>query len=101
MSATTREELLLRALKDLGDNELKEFKWYLQKSEVLERFPVIPKSRLDKADRTDTVDQMLQTYCENTLEVTKKVLRKLDRNDLVRILSDPNSEPVVGKSWND
>ncbi|GLD56897.1 NACHT, LRR and PYD domains-containing protein 3-like isoform X1 [Lates japonicus] len=68
MSATTREELLLRALKDLGDNELKEFKWYLQKSEVLERFPVIPKSRLDKADRTDTVDQMLQTYCENTLE---------------------------------
>ncbi|XP_050927569.1 NACHT, LRR and PYD domains-containing protein 12-like isoform X2 [Lates calcarifer] len=95
MSATTREELLLRALKDLGDNELKEFKWYLQKSEVLERFPVIPKSRLDKADRTDTVDQMLQTYCENTLEVTKKVLRKLDRNDLVRILSDPNSEPVV------
>uniref|UniRef100_A0A8P4G7H1 Protein NLRC3 n=1 Tax=Dicentrarchus labrax TaxID=13489 RepID=A0A8P4G7H1_DICLA len=95
MSTPTREEQLLRALKDLGDDELKEFKWYLQKSEVLERFPIIPRSRLDKADRPDTVDQMLQTYCENTLEVTKKVLRKLDRNDLVRILSDPNSEPVT------
>ncbi|XP_039873208.1 NACHT, LRR and PYD domains-containing protein 3-like isoform X2 [Simochromis diagramma] len=93
MSNSTREELLLRALKDLGDNELKEFKWYLQKSDVLERFPIIPKSRLDKADRPDTVDQMLQTYCENVLEVTKKVLRKLDRNDLVQILIDPNAEP--------
>ncbi len=101
MATATREEQLLRALKDLGDDELKEFKWYLQKSEVLERFPIIPRSRLDKADRPDTVDQMLQTYCENTLEVTKKVLRKLDRNDLVQILSDPNSEPVTGKSWND
>ncbi|KAF3703286.1 NLR family CARD domain-containing protein 3 CARD15-like protein Caterpiller protein 16.2 [Channa argus] len=94
MATLTPEELLLRVLKDLGDNELKEFKWYLQKSEVLERFPIIPKSRLDKADRPDTVDQMLQTYCKNTLEVTKKVLRKLDRNDLVRILSDTNSEPI-------
>lgn len=101
MSNSTREELLLRALKDLGDNELKEFKWYLQKSDVLERFPIIPKSRLDKADRPDTVDQMLQTYCENVLEVTKKVLRKLDRNDLVQILIDPNAEPEAGKSLND
>lgn len=101
MAVPTREELLLRALKDLGDHELKEFKWYLQRSDILERFPIIPKSRLDKADRTDTVDQMLQTYCENTLEVTKKVLRKLDRNDLVQILSGPNSDPIIGKSRND
>lgn len=97
MTTPTREELLLRALKDLGDNELKEFKWYLQKSDVLGSFPIIHKSQLDKADRTDTVDQMLQTYCEKTLEVTKKVLRKLHRNDLVLILSDPNSEPLIGK----
>ncbi|XP_026196957.1 NLR family CARD domain-containing protein 3-like [Anabas testudineus] len=95
MTTPTREELLLRALKDLGDNELKEFKWYLQKSDVLGSFPIIHKSQLDKADRTDTVDQMLQTYCEKTLEVTKKVLRKLHRNDLVLILSDPNSEPLI------
>ncbi|XP_028996609.1 NLR family CARD domain-containing protein 3-like [Betta splendens] len=94
-AAATREELLLRVLKDLEDNELKEFKWFLQKAEVLGQFPIIPKSRLDKADRTDTVDQMLQTYCETTLEVTKKVLRKLHRNDLVKILTEPNSEPLV------
>ncbi|XP_008395288.1 protein NLRC3-like [Poecilia reticulata] len=90
----TSEELILRALKDLGDTELKEFKWYLQKSEVLGDFPIIPKSRIDKADRTDTVDQMIQTYCESTLEVTKKVLRKLERNDLVQVLAGQNGEPV-------
>uniref|UniRef100_A0A3B5PWX6 Pyrin domain-containing protein n=1 Tax=Xiphophorus maculatus TaxID=8083 RepID=A0A3B5PWX6_XIPMA len=73
----TSEELVLRALKDLGDTELKEFKWYLQKSEVLGGLPIIPKSRIDKADRTDTVDQMLHTYCESIVEVTKKVLRKV------------------------
>ncbi|KAK5622754.1 hypothetical protein CRENBAI_025113 [Crenichthys baileyi] len=88
------EELVLRALKDLGDTEFKEFKWYLQKPEVLGSFSIISKSRIDKADRTDTVDQMLQTYCESTLEVTKKVLRKLDRNDLVRVLAGKNGEPI-------
>lgn len=90
------EELVLRALKDLGDSELKEFKWYLQKSEVLGGLPIISKSRIDKADRTETVDQMLQTYCGSTLDVTKKVLRKLERNDLVRVLADQNGEPVSG-----
>ncbi|XP_043962991.1 NLR family CARD domain-containing protein 3-like isoform X2 [Gambusia affinis] len=37
---------------------------------------------------------MIQTYCESTLEVTKKVLRKLERNDLVQVLSGQNGEPV-------
>ncbi|XP_015260577.1 PREDICTED: NACHT, LRR and PYD domains-containing protein 3-like [Cyprinodon variegatus] len=88
------EELVLRALKDLGDNELKEFKWYLQKPETLGGFPIIPKSKIDKADRTDMVDQMLQTYCESTLQVTKKILKKLDRNDLVQGLVGQNGEEV-------
>uniref|UniRef100_A0A3P9PE24 Protein NLRC3-like n=1 Tax=Poecilia reticulata TaxID=8081 RepID=A0A3P9PE24_POERE len=86
----TSEELILRALKDLGDTELKEFKWYLQKSEVLGDFPIIPKSRIDKADRTDTVDQMIQTYCESTLEVTKKVLRKLESKAQEEIFIEMN-----------
>lgn len=90
--------MVLRALKDLGDNELKEFKWYLQKPETLGGFPIIPKSKIDKADRTDMVDQMLQTYCESTLQVTKKILKKLDRNDLVQGLVGQNGEEVSGKT---
>uniref|UniRef100_A0A3B5KQT9 NACHT domain-containing protein n=1 Tax=Xiphophorus couchianus TaxID=32473 RepID=A0A3B5KQT9_9TELE len=74
----TSEELVLRALKDLGDTELKEFKWYLQKSEVLGGLPIIPKSRIDKADRTDTVDQMLHTYCESIVEIHHKTFKNVN-----------------------
>ncbi|XP_071371548.1 NLR family CARD domain-containing protein 3-like isoform X2 [Centroberyx affinis] len=36
---------------------------------------------------------MVQTYCGNTLEVTKKVLMKINRNDLVQSLSNSSSGP--------
>uniref|UniRef100_A0A8C4FBQ9 Pyrin domain-containing protein n=1 Tax=Dicentrarchus labrax TaxID=13489 RepID=A0A8C4FBQ9_DICLA len=55
--------ILLGSLEDLVAEEFKKFKWYLQQSEVLEGFPAIPKGRLENADRVDTVDQMVQTYC--------------------------------------
>ncbi|XP_029913609.1 NLR family CARD domain-containing protein 3-like [Myripristis murdjan] len=93
------KELLLETLNDLGDKELKEFKWYLQ-AEILEGLPAIPKSRLEKADRPDTVDQMVQTYNQHCLEVTKKVLMKINRNDLVQNLSNTGSEPEdVRDGW--
>ncbi|XP_071400977.1 NLR family CARD domain-containing protein 3-like [Centroberyx affinis] len=78
----TPVELLLKTLEDLGDEDFKSFKWFLQQADILEGSPAIPKSRLEKADRQDTVDQMVQTYSENFLEVTKKVLMKINRNDL-------------------
>ncbi|XP_071375299.1 NLR family CARD domain-containing protein 3-like isoform X2 [Centroberyx affinis] len=86
---------LLGLLEDLGDDEFKKFKWYLRQPDVLEGFLVILKSRLEKADRMHTVDQMVYTYSENTLEVTKKVLRKINRNDLVQSLSNISSAPKV------
>ncbi|XP_078142474.1 protein NLRC3-like [Centroberyx gerrardi] len=82
-------ELLFKTLEDLGDEEFKSFKWFL--AECLEGFPAIPKSRLEKADRQDTLDQMVQTYNTNTLEVIKKVLMKINRNDLVQSLSNTSS----------
>ncbi|XP_078140914.1 NLR family CARD domain-containing protein 3-like [Centroberyx gerrardi] len=89
----TVKELLLETLNDLGDEELKIFQWFLQQADILEGFPAIPKSQLEKANRLDTVDQMVQTYNENTLEVTKKVLKKINRNDLVQSLSNTSSGP--------
>uniref|UniRef100_UPI003AAB35A6 protein NLRC3-like n=1 Tax=Centroberyx gerrardi TaxID=166262 RepID=UPI003AAB35A6 len=89
----TPVQRLLGTLEDLGDDELKKFKWFLQQADILEGFPAIPKSRLEKADRQDTVDQMVQTYSENTLEVTKKVLRKINKNDLLEHLSNICSAP--------
>ncbi|XP_062293705.1 NLR family CARD domain-containing protein 3-like [Scomber scombrus] len=73
------KEDLLRTLQNLGENDFKTFKWYLEQPEVLEDLPTIPKSRLEKADQLDTVDLMVQTYSENTLQVTKKVLGKMNK----------------------
>ncbi|XP_071388901.1 NACHT, LRR and PYD domains-containing protein 3-like [Centroberyx affinis] len=91
----TDKEKLLETLEDLGDEELKIFQWFLQQDDILEGFPAIRKSKVEKANRQDTVDQMVQTYNQHSLEVTKKVLMKINRNDLVQSLSNSSSEPKV------
>ncbi|XP_049924169.1 NACHT, LRR and PYD domains-containing protein 12-like [Epinephelus moara] len=91
MTAVT--ELLLETLDDLGEDELKIFKWFLQQAEILEDFPAIPRSHLEKADKLDTLDLIVQTYNEQSVEVTKKVLTKINRNDLVQNLSNVSLRP--------
>ncbi|KAK2832790.1 hypothetical protein Q5P01_016679 [Channa striata] len=81
-------ELLLETLLDLGDEELKTFKWVLQHAEMLTDLPAIPKWPLEKADRIDTLDLIVQTYNERSVEVIKKVLTKINRNDLVQVVSN-------------
>ncbi|XP_035851333.1 NACHT, LRR and PYD domains-containing protein 12-like [Sander lucioperca] len=75
--------VLLGTLDDLGAEDFKRFKWLLQQRGVLEDFPAIPKSRLENADRMDTVDQMFLTYSINTFKVTRIVLVEMNQNDLV------------------
>ncbi|XP_071401611.1 NLR family CARD domain-containing protein 3-like [Centroberyx affinis] len=89
----TFKERLLETLEDLRDDELKSFKWFLLQDDILEGFPAIKKRQLENADRQDTVDQMVQTYNQQSLEVTKKVLMKINRNDLVQSLSNSSSGP--------
>lgn len=90
--------LLLKTLEDLGDEELTNFKWYLQQEDILEDFPAIPKSRLQNVKRVDIVDQMMLSYCIYTVTVAKKVLQRINRNDLVENLSKKASEPT-GQWW--
>lgn len=90
----TPKEMLLETLEDLGAEDFKKFKWYLQQQGVLEGFRAIRKSRLENADRMDTVDQMVQNYCINTIEVTRMVLGKINKNDLVENLSNTVYEPT-------
>ncbi|XP_034003922.1 NACHT, LRR and PYD domains-containing protein 3-like [Trematomus bernacchii] len=87
----TPREVLFKTLKDLGENEFKDLKWYLE-GKVL-GFPGIPKSELEKADRGDTVDLMLRDYDINTIKVTRDVLKKIPRNDLEEELSKFPSDP--------
>ncbi|XP_029923650.1 NLR family CARD domain-containing protein 3-like [Myripristis murdjan] len=58
---------------------------------MMKPFPAIPKCDLETADRLDTVDLMVQTYDEDNVEVTRKVLSKMNKNDLVQHLSGTSS----------
>ncbi|XP_034752940.1 uncharacterized protein LOC117959771 [Etheostoma cragini] len=81
------KEKLLETLKDLTDEEFKEFKWYLQNPDILVGLPAIPKNQLENTDRPDTVDKITQAFSHQSVEVVKKVLKKIPRNDLVEKLS--------------
>ncbi|XP_067441834.1 NACHT, LRR and PYD domains-containing protein 12-like [Thunnus thynnus] len=87
------EEDLLKTLEDLIEKEFEDFKWFL-KHESLEGHQAIKAAQLEKAKRRDTVDLMVQTYqLPGAVEVTKKLLKKINRNDLLQSLSDSSSGP--------
>ncbi|XP_067441841.1 NACHT, LRR and PYD domains-containing protein 3-like [Thunnus thynnus] len=87
------KEDLLNTLEDLIEKEFEDFKWFL-KDESLEGHQAIKASQLEKAERRDTVDLMVQTYqLPGAVEVTKKLLQKINRNDLLQSLSDSSSGP--------
>uniref|UniRef100_A0A672I2U2 AIG1-type G domain-containing protein n=1 Tax=Salarias fasciatus TaxID=181472 RepID=A0A672I2U2_SALFA len=72
------QEVLLRILDDLVDGDFGRFQWYLWQDGVLDGFRPIPKSKLEKLNRENTVDTMQQTYSNRSLEVTKTVLEKMN-----------------------
>uniref|UniRef100_A0A3B3X3S6 Pyrin domain-containing protein n=1 Tax=Poecilia mexicana TaxID=48701 RepID=A0A3B3X3S6_9TELE len=85
-AAMTPEDLL-NTLDDLGNEDFTRFKWFLQQPECLEGLPVIRKGRLQAANREDTVDLLVQTYTlPGALGVTREVLEKIHRNDLLHNL---------------
>ncbi|XP_078103366.1 LOW QUALITY PROTEIN: protein NLRC3-like [Sander vitreus] len=90
----TPQEVVLRTLEDLGAEDFQTFQWYLQMNGGLEGFPAIAKSKLENVNRVKTVDLMFSTYSMNTIKVTKIVLVKINRNDLVENLSNTISEPA-------
>ncbi|XP_039668738.1 E3 ubiquitin-protein ligase TRIM39-like [Perca fluviatilis] len=86
---------LLNTLEDLKEEEFKKFKWHLQQ-DILDGYQSIKVSKLENVERQDTVDVMVKTYQhQGALKVTKKVLEKINRNDLVQSLPDTSSGPEV------
>ncbi|XP_033982881.1 NACHT, LRR and PYD domains-containing protein 3-like [Trematomus bernacchii] len=88
----TLKKILFSTLEHLGKEDFGKFKWHLQQKVL--GFKGIPESRLEDALRTQTVDHMFLNYCIKTIEVTKYVLKKIHRNDLVEELSKIPSEPT-------
>ncbi|KAF1381136.1 hypothetical protein PFLUV_G00171400 [Perca fluviatilis] len=85
---------LLNTLEDLKEEEFQKFKWHLQQPNIQEGYQSIKVAMLEKAERQDTVDVMVKTYqLHGALNVTKKVLQMINRNDLVQSLPDTSSGP--------
>ncbi|XP_033982849.1 NLR family CARD domain-containing protein 3-like isoform X2 [Trematomus bernacchii] len=86
------KKILFSTLERLGKVDFEEFKWLLQ--EKVLGFEGIPKSRLEDACRTQTVDHMFLNYCINTIKVTRNVLKEMNQNLLEEKLSEITSEPT-------
>ncbi|XP_046902068.1 protein NLRC3-like isoform X6 [Hypomesus transpacificus] len=97
--ATSNEEHLLGTLEKIGEDDLKTFQCFLQKK-VLDGFDPIPKSRLEGADRPDTVDRMVERYrLEGALKITVEILGKMDQNNLAKwMMSVSSAEEAGGNS---
>ncbi|KAM8772114.1 protein NLRC3-like isoform 2-T4 [Acanthopagrus schlegelii] len=95
-------EDIFNTLEDLKVDEFKDFKWHLKLPDILEGYRPIKQSRLETAERRDTVDLMVNTFTlDGALKVTKKILEKIKRNDLVQSLSASSSGPEVSVSVGD
>lgn len=85
------EEPLLETLNDLSHKEFKQFKLFLLHTDTKKGHCRIPKHRLRIADKVKTVELMRDTYGQQSVEVIRKVLKKMDRTNLARKLSDIRS----------
>ncbi|XP_067456888.1 A-kinase anchor protein 9-like [Thunnus thynnus] len=82
------KKLLIEILNDLSSEEFEKFKLLI---ELEKDFPLISMSRLDVADMQETVELMVEINSRECVEVTKKVLKEMNRTDLVQRLSDISS----------
>ncbi|XP_056315233.1 protein NLRC3-like isoform X2 [Danio aesculapii] len=78
------KELLAKSLMKLKNPELKEFQWHLEKDHEH-----IYKCEMEKADRLDTVNKMVQCFGpEEAVNNTVSILRKMKQNNLAKQLEN-------------
>ena len=71
------KEPIFKSLSDLGEDEFKTFKCLLGDPDNLAGLQPIPKSDLEKADRMDTTDLIVETYADNKTQIIENILRKM------------------------
>ncbi|XP_059214238.1 NACHT, LRR and PYD domains-containing protein 1 homolog [Centropristis striata] len=79
---------ILATLEDLKNKHFEEFKWLLRQTEKKKGFPGIPKYRMEIASRVEVAELMVETYGLQSVEVTREVLEKMNRRDLVQRFSE-------------
>ncbi|XP_072562733.1 uncharacterized protein [Paramormyrops kingsleyae] len=95
-------DLLLDYLKELDDDELKKFKWKLNRTKYKELKP-LPRGQVKHLDRTDLADMMISYYMEvGAIEVTLEILKNMTLNDLAeRLNEDLQKCPQAGSELGD
>ncbi|XP_078027592.1 uncharacterized protein LOC117265830 isoform X4 [Epinephelus lanceolatus] len=90
MAAAT--QLLLETLNGLSDKELEEFKEFLQWI-IFRKYQTEMSSpfRLTE-DRTELVGLMLEAYSQQSVQLTREAVKKMNRTDLLQKFSDSSSE---------
>ncbi|XP_074508795.1 uncharacterized protein LOC141778429 [Sebastes fasciatus] len=83
--------LLLKTLNHLSNEEIKKFEEFLQSIVSQKNLPHISLTLSLTSDRAETVDQLLQTYGLQSVELTGEVLQKMNKTDLMQMLSKPSS----------
>nr|XP_033495575.1 uncharacterized protein LOC117265273 isoform X13 [Epinephelus lanceolatus] len=86
------KQLLLETLNDLSDKELKKFKWSLEWTVSQKNLPDFSPELSDTTNREEIVDVMLRTYSQQSVQLTREVVKKMNRTDLMQRLSKPSSE---------
>lgn len=87
-------ETLLNVLEALKEEEFEKFKFYLN-PENMGGFSPIPSYQLQTRERTVVVDLMVKTNnVQGAMEVTKKILEKIPRNDILQNLPADSSAPT-------
>ncbi|XP_004441151.1 PREDICTED: NACHT, LRR and PYD domains-containing protein 6 [Ceratotherium simum simum] len=85
--ATAARELLLAALEDLSQEQLKRFRHKLRDAPLDGRS--IPRGRLEGADAVDLAEQLTQFYGpEPALDVARKTLKRADMRDVAARLKE-------------
>ncbi|XP_070709952.1 histone H1-like [Pempheris klunzingeri] len=89
-------EVLFSFLQDLRDDELRKFLWFLTMSDALDEYETINERQLLRENMWETVDLMVKAYTpDGALKVTKNILEKMNRKDLVQKLPGTSSGPAV------
>ncbi|ROL51989.1 Caspase-1-B [Anabarilius grahami] len=85
------KKLMNDALEELVDEDFKKFNWQLWNGLATDMGP-IPRAKLQKADRSDVVDCIVDKYSDKAGNVAVKALRNINQNHLAGTLESKLQE---------
>lgn len=95
-SEAVARELLLAALQDLSQEQLKRFRHKLRDAPLDGRS--IPWGRLEHSDAVDLTDKLIEFYApEPAVDVTRKILKKADIRDVSLRLKEQQLQSKLGR----